>query len=73
MIRTETIVINGREYIRTYSDANRYIIASNPAGSYVEALDYANANRVYVEGDLIDDENEVSSDEALDILLGGAE
>lgn len=53
-IVTETFEINGREFIRTYSDAGRYVVGGSPEGQYEEAIDPAEFNRIYTEGDLLD-------------------
>ena len=55
-IVTETFEINGRQFIRTYSDAGKYIIGGSPENQYVEAVDPAAFNRSYVEGELIPNE-----------------
>ena len=72
MIRTEKFYINDREFNRTYSDSNRYVVRDGI--SYGEACDPAEFGRTYTEGDLIEgmDENADKS-EAYDILIGGAE
>ena len=70
MIVQEHITINAVPYIRTYSDAKRYIIGGNPYGQYIEAIDPERLNRQYIEGDIILNEEDISSDEALDIILG---
>ena len=72
MIVTETFYINGREFTKTYSDANRYVVRDGI--SYGEACDPAEFERTYTEGDLIEDIDENSDkSEAYDILIGGAE
>lgn len=48
MIKIETITINGREFIRTYSDENRYVVRDGVA--YSEAIDPPEFGRVYTEG-----------------------
>ncbi len=74
MIVQETFEINGRQFIRTYSDAGRYVVGGSPEGAYDEATDPAELGRVYTEGDLIPDEGrEATAQELLDIILGGAE
>lgn len=74
MIITETYELNGRQFIRTYSDAGRYVVGGVPEGQYTEANDPADANRTYTEGDrMTDDEIAARNEEILDILLGGAE
>ena len=52
MIITEHFTINGREFIRTYSDAGRYVIGGVPEGQYPEAVDPANLGRTYTEGEM---------------------
>lgn len=69
MIVTE-LVENG-ERIRSYSDRGVYIHGGFPEGDYEDAIDPVDAMRTYVETD-IPIEDEVSADEALNILLGGA-
>lgn len=56
MIITETFEINGIPFIRTYSDANRYVVRDGI--SYTEANDPALFNRIYAEGDIIIYESE---------------
>lgn len=70
MIVQETYELNGRRFVRTWSDGGRYVVGGVPEGEYVEANDPAEANRVYTEGGVMPgDENEAA--EILDILLGG--
>jgi hypothetical protein len=47
MLRTETITINGKEYIRTWSDANRMI--ERDGNLYESAVDPAYLGRTYTE------------------------
>lgn len=55
--------VNGREFVRTYSDAGRYVVGGNPEGAYAEALDPAELGRTYTEGDLMpEDERPVDPD-----------
>lgn len=71
MIKTENITINDKVFIRTYSDSGRYVIRDNI--SYSEAIDPIEFNRVYIEGELITDEEEkeeASAAQIVDILLG---
>ena len=51
MIKQETIVINGRQLVKTYSDNNKYII-QNETGidEYTEAIDVPN-KYTYVESE----------------------
>lgn len=52
MIQVEIIKINDKEYQRTYSDENRYVVRDGV--SYSEAIDPVDSGRTYTEGDLID-------------------
>lgn len=70
MIYTETITLNGKQYIRTYSD--RYYIERDGA-QYVEAVDSLDSGRVYTETNVLLPVEEVTSDEALNIITGGEE
>lgn len=67
MIKTESIIIGGQEYTRTYSDDNRYVVRDGI--SYSEAVDPAYLNRTYTEGEEMSDE-EISEEEAGRILMG---
>lgn len=70
MIVQEFYEISGQQFVRTYSDANRYVVGGVPEGEYTEANDPVDANRTYTEGDIIPGE-ENEAQEILDILLGG--
>lgn len=70
MIVQEFYELNGRAFVRTYSDAGRYVVGGYPVGKYAEANDPVNAGRTYTEGDIIPGE-ENEAQEILDILLGG--
>lgn len=39
MLRQETIIINGRQLIKTYSDSNKFIIQNETGLKYTEAVD----------------------------------
>ena len=56
MIVQERFTINGREFIRTYSDAGRYVVRDGV--SYGEANDPAEFSRVYTEGELMPQEEQ---------------
>lgn len=66
MIVQEHFTINGRDFVRTASDAGRYIVRDGV--SYSEACDPAEFNRQYTEGDPMED---ISPEEAMEILMGG--
>lgn len=77
-IITETFELGGRQFVRTYSDAGRYVVGGEPYGKYAEACDPADLNRTYVEGDFIEDGEQESEElaakaEAYDILMGVSE
>lgn len=70
MIRTETFMVGEREFTRTWSDANRYVVRDGE--EYTEATDPAEFGRVYTEGRVIPSDDSYSEEQAvLDILLGG--
>lgn len=69
-IATESYELNGRHFVRTYSDANRYVVRDSV--EYSEANDPADTNRTYVEGERMNDgELEASAQQILAIILGG--
>lgn len=49
MIKSETITINGRTFVRTYSDANRMIRQDSTGAVYSEAYDPVDSGRTYTE------------------------
>lgn len=67
MIKTENFQIDGQDFVRTYSDDNRYVVRDGI--SYSEAVDPAYLGRTYTEGDIMPDE-EISEEEAGRILMG---
>lgn len=73
MIKQENLQINEQEFIRTYSDDNRYVVRDGI--SYSEAVDPAEFNRVYTEGDVMPDEETTEEDyvEIGKILMGVSE
>lgn len=75
MIVQEHFDVEGRDFIRTYSDANRYVVRDGE--SYSEACDPAEFERTYTEGELMpleerEGEREAKA-EAYDILMGVSE
>ena len=73
MIVQEHFEIDGRDFIRTYSDSGRYVVRDEV--KYSEACDPAEFGRQYTEGDLIPDEERDMTEladkaEAYDILVG---
>lgn len=68
-IKQEYFNINGRDFIRTYSDENRYVVRDGI--EYCEANDPAEFNRQYTEGNyMTDDELFAREQEIVNILLG---
>lgn len=71
MIVTETYILNGQEFTRTYSDSGRYVVRDDVG--YSEANDPSEFGRVYTEGDLIPEEElDVNFEDILNIILGGS-
>lgn len=52
MIVTETVTIGDRQFTRTYSDENRYVVRDGIA--YCEAIDPLDSGREYTEGDVME-------------------
>ena len=70
MIVQEHFDVNGRDFIRTTSDADRFVVRDGV--EYSEACDSAEFGRTYTEGDVMPtDEGEAQ--EILDIILGVTE
>jgi hypothetical protein len=61
--------MDGRDFIRTVSDAGRYVVRDDV--SYEEACDPAEYGRQYIEGDVMPSEDDAADKaEAYDILMG---
>lgn len=71
MIKTEKIMINGCEFLRTYSDGGKMIRKVGTDEVYGEAVDPINAGREYEETDEVIEVEEISADDALEIIVGG--
>lgn len=70
-IKTDTYILNGREFTRTYSDSGHYVVRDGV--SYSEANDPSEFGMVYTEGDLIPEEElDVNFEDILNIILGGS-
>ena len=69
MIKTESLVIDGRDFTRTWSDEGRYVCRDGQ--KWDEAIDPSEFNRQYTEGDLID--YDVNETELASIFLEGVE
>lgn len=70
MIVQETYEINGRQFVRTFSNEGRYVVGGVPEGEYVEANDPAELGRSYVEGRAIEDDAAAADYEAALARLG---
>ena len=73
MIVQEHFFVGERDFIRTHSDANRYVVRDGV--EYSEACDPAEFGRQYTEGDVMPVEESDLADkaEAYDILMGVSE
>ena len=72
MVRTETYILGEREFTRTWSDANRYVVRDGV--EYSEANDPSEFGRVYTEGELMPPEDiAAQAEEVLNILMGVSE
>lgn len=73
MIKTENLTINGKTFIRTYSD-NGFMVEREGV-RYSEAIDPAEFNRQYTETDELVEVMDETEEKALayDILTGVAE
>ena len=69
MIVQEHFDVSGRDFVRTYSDAGRYVVRDGE--SYSEACDPAEFGRTYTEGELMPPEDiAAQAEEVLNILMG---
>ena len=75
MIKSETLTINGRTFIRTYSDSGYMIKQDGTGAVYSEAYDPADSGRTYTETDeIIESETDTEDYKtAFEILTGGIE
>ena len=73
MIKTETITINDKQYIRTYSDRGMMIHGGVPEDDYDEAVDPAELGRGYTETDIPIEGEESEAEEIVSILTGETE
>lgn len=60
----ERFTVNGAGFIRTYSNAGRYVVGGEPYGEYAEACDPAALGRTYAEGGVMEG-GELSAEEIL--------
>lgn len=71
MIRTETITIGEKQFIRTYSDRGMMIHGGVPEADYSEAIDPAELGRTYTETDIPIEGD--TAEAIVDILTGVSE
>lgn len=72
MIKTETITIGEKQFIRTYSDRGMMIYGGFPEAEYDEAFDPAELGRTYTETDIPID-GDSTAEEVVNILTGVSE
>lgn len=72
MVVYESFKSGEAEMVRAYSDKGVKIHGGMPEGDYDVAEDPASLGRTYTETDIPIDEGDVTAEEALEILLGGA-
>ena len=72
MIKTETITIGEKQFVRTYSDKGMMIHGGSPEADYSEALDPAELGRTYTETDIPID-GDSTAEEVVNILTGVSE
>ena len=72
MIVTKTMIVQGKEFVRTYSDSGYMIKQTDTGEVYGEAIDPAEMGRTYTETDelIVPNETEAKA-RAYDILMGG--
>lgn len=68
MIRTETITINGAQFVRTYSDIGALI--ERDGIQYSDAIDPVDSGRVYTEAEIADMDEELPDAEVVRMLEG---
>ena len=71
MIKTETITIGEKQFIRTYSDKGMMIHGGMPEADYDEAFDPIDSGRTYTETDIPIEGD--TAEAIVDILTGVSE
>ena len=75
MIITENVTIDGRQFVKTYSDEGMYIRQEQTGAVYSEAIDVENSALTYTETDIPIEVEELTEAEqkaaAWDELTGG--
>ncbi len=70
-IVTEQIEINGKAFVKTYSDSGYLIHGGSPEGDYAEAIDPAELNRTYTETAIpADGDGDLTPEEVMGALEG---
>lgn len=70
-IVTENVEINGKTFIKTYSDSGYLIHGGSPEGDYAEAIDPAELNRTYTETTIpADGDGDLTPEEVMGALEG---
>lgn len=72
MIITEMININGQEFRKTYSNSNYMIRKVGTDKMYCEAIDILTADYTYEETNISIDAEDISAEEALNIIVGSS-
>lgn len=70
-IVTEQLEIDGKQFIKTYSDSGYLIHGGSPEGDYAEAIDPAELGRTYTETAIpAEGDGDLSADEVMNALEG---
>lgn len=69
MIKTESMTINGKAFVRTYSDSG--CLVERDGVRYGEAIDPEELCRTYTETTERVEHEELTAEEALGIIVGG--
>ncbi len=70
MIKTDNFELNGRQLVRHYSDTGHMIRQIETGVEYSEAVDVSPCRYTYEETATLLPDNELSAQEALDIITG---
>ena len=71
MIKTEIVTINDKQFRHVWSSENRYLLRDNQ--QWEDVYDPIDFEQTYTEGDFIESTEEVTSDDLLNVLLGGTD
>ena len=70
MIKHETVEINGRNLVKSYSDSGFKIQQNETGIVYNSAIDVENAAFTYTETNTPTGENDIPNEEAYNIIMG---